>query len=146
MDSSYLGEVGPGFLDEIAELPLELQVKLLRVLKEGQLERLGSTKTLTVDVRLIAATNRDLAARVATDGSTLRVMVGTAPAGRAAAPTLAATERAQIVPPWSRPAGASVARVAPPRCSASTPPLGSSGRRPHGCRGTVHDRDNIYSP
>jgi len=53
------------FLDEIAELPLELQVKLLRVLENGQLERIGSTKTLTVDVRVIAATNRDLAKRVA---------------------------------------------------------------------------------
>jgi len=49
------------FLDEIAELPLELQVKLLRVLEDGQLERIGSTKTLTVDVRVITATNRDLA-------------------------------------------------------------------------------------
>ena len=53
------------FLDEIAELPLEMQVKLLRVLEDGQLERIGSTKTLTVDVRVIAATNRDLAALVA---------------------------------------------------------------------------------
>jgi len=53
------------FLDEIAELPLDLQVKLLRVLDDGQLERIGSTKTLTVDVRVIAATNRDLAQRVA---------------------------------------------------------------------------------
>jgi formate hydrogenlyase transcriptional activator len=53
------------FLDEIAELPLELQVKLLRVLEDGQLERIGSTKTLTVDVRVIAATNRDLPKRVA---------------------------------------------------------------------------------
>jgi len=53
------------FLDEIAELSLELQVKLLRVLEDGQLERIGSTKTLTVDVRVIAATNRDLAALVA---------------------------------------------------------------------------------
>jgi formate hydrogenlyase transcriptional activator len=53
------------FLDEIAELPLDLQVKLLRVLEGGQLERIGSTKTLTVDVRVIAATNRDLATLVA---------------------------------------------------------------------------------
>jgi formate hydrogenlyase transcriptional activator len=48
------------FLDEIGDLPLEMQVKLLRVLQEGKFERLGSAKTITVDVRVIAATNHDL--------------------------------------------------------------------------------------
>jgi transcriptional regulator with GAF, ATPase, and Fis domain len=48
------------FLDEIGDLPLELQVKLLRVLQDGEFERLGSGKTTTVDVRAIAATNSDL--------------------------------------------------------------------------------------
>jgi transcriptional regulator with GAF, ATPase, and Fis domain len=51
-------------LDEIGELSLDLQVKLLRVLEEGRFERLGSTKSLQINVRIIAATNRDLAQEV----------------------------------------------------------------------------------
>ncbi len=49
------------FLDEIGEIPVELQAKLLRVLQEGEFERLGGVKTIKVDVRVIVATNRDLA-------------------------------------------------------------------------------------
>ncbi len=56
-----IADGGTIFLDEIGELPLELQSKLLRVLQEGQIERLGGTKTIDVNVRVIAATNRDLA-------------------------------------------------------------------------------------
>jgi transcriptional regulator with GAF, ATPase, and Fis domain len=48
------------FLDEIGEIPLDLQSKLLRVLEEGRFERLGSTKPIQVNVRIIAATNRDI--------------------------------------------------------------------------------------
>ena len=60
-----LADAGTIFLDEIGELPLDLQAKLLRVLQDGEFERLGAVQTTSVDVRVIAATNRNLVQHVA---------------------------------------------------------------------------------
>ena len=60
-----LANGGTLFLDEIGEMPVETQVKLLRVLQEGQFERVGGTDTIRTDARLICATNRDLETAIA---------------------------------------------------------------------------------
>ena len=59
-----LADGGTIFLDEVAEMPLELQAKLLRVLQEGEFERLGGSETIKIDARVIAATNRNLVEEV----------------------------------------------------------------------------------
>ncbi len=60
-----LASGGTLFLDEIAEIPIDMQVKLLRAIQEGEIDRVGGIKPTTVDVRLIAATNRDLKKEIA---------------------------------------------------------------------------------
>ncbi|MGH8511997.1 MAG: sigma 54-interacting transcriptional regulator, partial [Gammaproteobacteria bacterium] len=63
-----LADQGTLFLDEVGELPLAVQAKLLRVVQEGEFERVGGSETRKVDVRIIAATNRDLASQVTEGG------------------------------------------------------------------------------
>ena len=60
-----LADGGTLFLDEVGEIPFDLQPKLLRVLQDQEFERLGSTRTIKVNLRLVAATNRDLAKAIA---------------------------------------------------------------------------------
>ena len=71
-----LADRGTIFLDEIGDLPLDLQAKLLRVLQEGEFERVGGTQTIKVDVRVIAATNRNNPASARMLGWTAEDLIG----------------------------------------------------------------------
>ena len=98
-----LAHGGTLFLDEIGEIPVEMQVKLLRVLQESEFERVGGIKTIKVDVRLVAATNRDLQQEIA---------AGALPRG----PVLPAQRRADPPPAAARaPRGHPAAGRALPR-------------------------------
>ncbi len=69
-------EGGTLFLDEIGDLPLSLQVKILRLIQERVYEPLGDVQSLTADVRIVAATNRDLAALVEKEVSVVTCTIG----------------------------------------------------------------------
>jgi two-component system response regulator AtoC len=65
MGKFELADAGTIFLDEIGDMPIALQAKLLRVLEEGMIERIGSNKRIPVDLRVVSSTNRDLPPRIA---------------------------------------------------------------------------------
>ena len=129
-----LAHQGTLFLDEVGDIPPELQPKLLRVLQEQEFERLGSTRTIKVDVRLVAATNRDLAQMVA-DGSLPRrpVLPTERVPRRAAAAAGAAGRHPAAGAPFHaalRPADGPADRDHPGRGHGRAGPLPLAGQRP----------------
>ncbi len=115
-----LANHGTLFLDEIGDLPADAQAKLLRVLQDRQVQRIGATQLTRVDVRLIAATNQDLQTAVAEKRLSRGRRVTDA---RHAAFSRWPTPNARpFAPPWTRPSGASAARVARPSTSGSNRP------------------------
>jgi sigma-54 specific flagellar transcriptional regulator A len=94
-------EGGTLFLDEIGDMSLQMQVKLLRVLQERSFERVGSNRTIRCNVRIIAATHRDLEAAIE-DGRFARSPRRSARTGRASRRSSVAGAPAQDTPRWSR--------------------------------------------
>jgi DNA-binding NtrC family response regulator len=124
-----LAHGGTLFLDEIGEIPVEMQVKLLRVLQESEFERVGGIKTIKVDVRLVTATNRDLALRRGASrapGLGSRARASSRGAGRA---RRCGSSRAALRPPARRRRGGRRRReLAAQACGTRAPDLREAAR------------------